>query len=141
MLTIIHEADPDEATRRTFEEGLEGFNTSKAGPENAEDFWIIARDDEGKVHGGVKGWSSFSWLFVDWLWVSAEGRKGGTGSRLLKEAEEIGRLRGCVGVYLETFTFQAPDFYRKQGYIEFGRLEGMPPGYDCIWLKKALIQT
>lgn len=139
MLTITHEAEPDEATQLAIEAGLEGFNTSKAGPENAEDFWIIARDAEGRVQGGVKGWSSFSWLFVDWLWVSANGRKGGTGSRLLGEAEEVGRARGCVGVYLETFTFQAPDFYRKHGYVEFGRLEGMPPGHDCIWLKKALV--
>jgi hypothetical protein len=43
-----------------------------------------------------------------------------------------------VGAYLYTFSFQAPHFYRRRGYEEFGRIDGLPPGHTCIWLKKSL---
>jgi len=56
----------------------------------------------------------------------------------LRQAEQIARNRGCVGVYLDTFSFQAPGFYRKQGYKKIGQLAGLPPGSARIWFSKAL---
>jgi len=44
---------------------------------------------------------------------------------------------GCHGVFLDTHSFQAPD-YKKHDYKEFGRLEDFPPGHLRIWLSKML---
>ena len=44
--------------------------------------------------------------------------------------------RGCAGVRLDTTSFQAPDFYKRHGYTEFGRIDGYPPGHARIWLMK-----
>jgi hypothetical protein len=52
------------------------------------------------------------------------------------QAEEIARARGCVGVYLGTISFQAPDFYRRHGYTESGRIDGYPPGHTRHWFMK-----
>ena len=41
-------------------------------------------------------------------------------------------------VYLYTFSFQAPGFYRKLGYREFGKLNDFPKGQSRYWLNKAL---
>jgi len=130
------ENSPDKEVQRLIDEGLDAFNTERAGPENAEDLWVIARDDDGRVCGGLKGRSSYSWLFIDWLWVSSLRRGHGIGGHLLAKAEETARARGCLGAYVDTFSFQAPDFYRRNGYEEFGRIDGFPPGHACIWLKK-----
>ena len=51
------------------------------------------------------------------------------GSRLLAKAEEIARDRGCVGIRLDTMSFQAPGFYSRHGYTEFGRIDDCPPGH------------
>ncbi|WP_244642498.1 N-acetyltransferase [Phyllobacterium sp. 628] len=75
-------------------------------------------------------------MFVDWLWVRPSSRKTGLGTRLLEKAEAVARERGCLGAHLETFTFQAPDFYRRFGYEEFGRIDNYPPGHATIWMKK-----
>ena len=45
--------------------------------------------------------------------------------------------RGCHSAWVETFSFQAPGFYRKLGYEPFGELD-YPPGHKRIFLHKRL---
>jgi GNAT superfamily N-acetyltransferase len=68
----------------------------------------------GKVQGGLRGQTSWSWGTIDVLSVARTYRRQGVGSRLLAKAEEIARSRGCLGIRLDTTSFQAPDFYRRQ---------------------------
>ncbi|CUX03959.1 Acetyltransferase (modular protein) [Agrobacterium genomosp. 2 str. CFBP 5494] len=127
---------PSDDVQRLIDEGLDIFNAEKVGPDNAEDLWVIARDGNGGVQGGLKGRTFYSWLFIDWLWLSPAARGQHVGIQLLGRAEMAAQARGCIGSYVDTFSFQAPNFYRKNGYEEFGRIEGLPPGHACIWLKK-----
>lgn len=118
-------------------EGLDEYNIAKGGPYNHEELWIVARGDDGVVQAGLKANTGYAWMFVDWLWVRPGSRKSGLGTQLLAKAEDVARQRGCLGAYLETFTFQAPDFYKRLGYKEFGRIDDYPPGHATIWLKKS----
>ncbi|MFB9950163.1 GNAT family N-acetyltransferase [Rhizobium puerariae] len=136
QIRIEIESQPDEHDRRLIDEGLDIFNFAKAGPDNAQDLWIMARDDDGGLLGGLKGRTFYAWLFIDWLWVSPAARGQDVGVRLVAKAEDAARERRCIGAYVDTFSFQAPDFYRRNGYEEFGRIDGLPPGHACIWLKK-----
>lgn len=45
---------------------------------------------------------------------------------MLAAAEDVARDRGCRQLLVSSFTFQAPDFYRRHGYTEFARSEGLP---------------
>ena len=45
---------------------------------------------------------------------------------------------GCTLSHLDTFDFQAKDFYLTKGYEIFGELENCPPGHKRIFLKKYL---
>lgn len=72
------------------------------------------------------GQSYCGWLDVDSVIVPEALRKSGKGTLLMKEAEAIARKRGCVGIRLETFTFQAPAFYEKLGYQLLGKLTDFP---------------
>lgn len=134
MLTVSTEVDEDIADM--IGEGLDEYNIGKGGPYNHEELWILARDDDGSILGGLKGHTGYSWMFVDWLWVRPENRKGSVGSQLLAKAEAIACERSCLGAYLETFSFQAPEFYKRHGFQEFGRIDDYPPGHATIWLKK-----
>ncbi|MBV9233691.1 MAG: GNAT family N-acetyltransferase, partial [Candidatus Eremiobacteraeota bacterium] len=87
---------------------------------------------------GAHGSTSWEWLFLDWLWVHESLRHLGIGSDLMERAELIARESGCRGVFLSTYSFQAPRFYQRLGYKEFGRLDDMPPGHSRIWFAKRL---
>ncbi|WP_247749109.1 GNAT family N-acetyltransferase [Rhizobium sp. L245/93] len=57
---------------------------------------------------------------------------------MLQQAEGWARERGCVGVWLDTFSFQAPGFYEKQGYTVFGVLDHYPGEMQRFFLRKML---
>jgi ribosomal protein S18 acetylase RimI-like enzyme len=115
---------------------LNDHNTRQAGPVKHVPLWVFARDDTGKVQGGLRGQTYWSWCVIDVLAVAEAYRGQGIGSRLLVKAEEIARSRGCVGIRLDTTSFQAPDFYRRHGYVEFGRIDDYPPGHARVWFMK-----
>ena len=137
-LQLTPETAPDETTARAISAGLETYNNSIVPGGDWKPLWIVGRDGAGSVQAGLRGVTEFDWLFVVWLWVAEPYRKQGVGSRLLSGAEAIARERQCSHSYLDTFSFQAPEFYKRRGYEEFGRLEGFPPGHARIWLSKTL---
>ncbi len=117
---------------------LNEYNLEHVGPANHVPLWLFARDPAGKVQGGVRGQTYWCWCTIDVLAVANPYRRQGIGSRLLAKAEEIARARGCVGIRLDTTSFQAPEFYTRRGYTEFGRIDGYPPGHTRLWFMKRL---
>lgn len=97
-----------------------------------------ARDPEGVFLGGLYGWGQLGWFFVKSLALEPGARKAGVGGRLIARAEEHARAAGLVGVYLDTYAFQAPDFYAKMGYTEIGRLPAAGGHPQRIWFAKTL---
>ncbi len=118
--------------------GLRRHNESHTGPYDRQPLTVTARTADGTLAGGVTGFTQWRWLYVDYLWVAEDRRRSGLGSRLLHTAEEEAVRRGCQGARLNTFDFQAPDFYEKHGYRPCGVLEDYPPGHRLIWLRKTL---
>jgi GNAT superfamily N-acetyltransferase len=137
-LTLAAETSPSEATVRAIESGLSAHSSSVGLNTDWSARWIIGRDADGAVQAGIRFVLPFQWLFVNWLWVSELYRKHGVGSELMGAAEATAREQGCRAAYLDTFTFQAPKFYERLGYREFGRLEDFPPGHSRVWFSKAL---
>jgi GNAT superfamily N-acetyltransferase len=119
-------------------QGLERFNVEQIGAYAYEDFQLYARDSAGQVVGGLFGHSGMGWLYIDYLWLDDGQRRHGLGQQLLHGAEDEARRRGCQGVFLYTYSFQAPGFYHKQGYQLMGTLEDCPPGHQRYYLKKSL---
>ncbi len=107
---------------------LQAFNRAQAGDNGYRPLFVAVRNGDGNLLGGLLGDTNRGWLHVDILWVAESYRGQGCGGRLLALAEEEARRRGCVGAYLETFSFQAPEFYRKLGYAQFGELGEFRPG-------------
>ncbi|MGW7262019.1 GNAT family N-acetyltransferase [Streptomyces sp. NPDC054842] len=100
---------------------------------------VWALDDAGALAGGLVGHAWATWLHVTYLWVDDRHRGAGLGSRLLARAERAARDdHGCRSARLETWDFQAPDFYRKQGYEVVCVIPGYPPGITEYTLTKRL---
>jgi len=89
------------------------------------------------VVAGLVGETYCGWLFIRYLWVSEDLRGWGVGRELMARAEARARDRGCHAAWLDTFSFQAPGFYQKLGYEEFGRLD-YPPDHQRHFLSKRL---
>ena len=86
--------------------------------------------------------SGFTWgrcCQIDELWVDQSARRQGLGSLLARAVEEHARGKGCAQVILSSHTFQAPDFYRRLGYVEQARIAGYPMGHADIHFRKLLL--
>ncbi len=136
---IISEDDyPEMEAVNAIQRGLHAFNQEMGGPYDREPVTVLARDATGEVQGGLLGLTYWHWLFIDWLWLARSQRGRGVGSELLRRAEAIARTRGCTDAYTDTFSFQAPGFWSRNGYAEFGRLDEMPRGHARQWFRKRL---
>jgi GNAT superfamily N-acetyltransferase len=118
--------------------GISAFNKEMAGDDHGKNLCFVLESPKGEVLGGVIGVTFWNWLFINLMWLPEELRGKGYGQRLLEMAEEEGRKRGAQFSYLDTFSFQAPGFYQKTGYQEFGKLEEFPPGHTRYFMKKKL---
>ena len=114
------------------------FNRDYIG--NCEDtpLHIVEYDDAGAVIGGILGVSYWDWMYIEILWIDEKHRKEGLGSKLLAEAEKEAVRRECHHVLLDTFSWQAPDFYKKHGYEVIAVLPDHPNGNQKYLLQKAL---
>jgi GNAT superfamily N-acetyltransferase len=77
-------------------------------------------------------------LYIDVLFVVEQYRGKQLGAKLLNRVEEEAIHLGANLCHLDTFDFQAKDFYIKQGYEVFGELTDCPPGHKRFYLKKDL---
>jgi GNAT superfamily N-acetyltransferase len=60
------------------------------------------------------------------------------GSQLLELVQAEAKRRGCQHSVVETSTFQAPSFYLRHGYEEFGRVPFTVPGAARVFFRKRL---
>jgi ribosomal protein S18 acetylase RimI-like enzyme len=125
------------AARRDGYKQLRAHNAKAVGKLDHRPLALTLREG-GKVVGILTGHTVWGWLFVDTLWVSEKRRGKGMGKRLIEKAESEARKRGARRAYLYSYSFQAPGFYRKLGYRQFGKLDDFPKGQSCHWLTKAL---
>jgi GNAT superfamily N-acetyltransferase len=99
---------------------------------------LVLMDDEAHVFGGMLGKAYRGCLFIDILWIEDACRGKGYGKALLDKAEQFARQASCAFIHLDTFSFQAPDFYQANGYEIFGILDGYEDGIKRYFLKKVL---
>lgn len=131
---------PDAAAAQAIHSLLLDFNnrTSGYGFDGRAIVITVADPESGEIIGGLWGSTAYGYLHVDMLIVPEALRSRGFGTRLMRQAEQEAVERGCRGAYLETFDFQAREFYEKLGYSVFGQLNDTPPGHSRFFLKKSL---
>ena len=134
--TISMDDRPSEADIHLLIRNLVSYNDTQAEKENWQRLAIFIRDDQGKMSGGLYGYTHWGWLFISHLWMAEALRGQGYGTELVARAEHEAARRGCRQAYLDTYDFQALGFYQKRGYEVFGLLEGFPTGHRRYFLQK-----
>jgi len=163
--TIEQTATIDAATRKAAFDVIDAFNDAATGrPEPSRPLAVLVRDDEGKAQGdkaqgdkasGGKGpvgrvpggkvlggaWavSYYDWLYIDLLYLPDSLRRQGWGGRIMRAIEREAVRRGCVGIWVDTMTFQAPLFYPRFGYTVFAEIKDYVGGHDHLWFFKTAL--
>ncbi len=134
------EEAPSRADRTFIDQALDDFNAERWPGNPIQHIAVIVRDAAGRIAAGLDGIAYGGWLFVHNLWVSDPLRRRGVGRALMARAESEALQRGCHSVWLDTFSFQAPDFYKKLGFETFATLD-YPPEHKRYFLRKRLVEA
>ncbi|MGD8997881.1 MAG: GNAT family N-acetyltransferase [Anaerolineae bacterium] len=135
---IVYVDKPEESAWGIIGRGIRDYNEQQTSDREFQRLCFVLQSSDEEIVGGVIGEAYWGWLHVDLLWVKDELRGRGYGRRLLTLLEDEARQRGAKHAYLDTFSFQALDFYRRYGYRVFGELQDFPPGHQRYFLTKRL---
>ena len=138
--TLTEETD-DESVQEAIRRGIRSADPPDVGKRDYQPLTLALRAPDRSLVGGVYGATMWGWLMVEGLWVSQEVRGRGLGRRLMLAAEAAAVERGCRGVWLGTFDFQARAFYERLGYTVFAQLPDFPASHTHYHLSKQLVAS
>ncbi|MCS7466516.1 GNAT family N-acetyltransferase [Stieleria sp. ICT_E10.1] len=137
--------DGSDDQRQSMLSWLRAFNESENGDfmrslsAGAEQPIFLAAELDDRIVGGLDGVTIHQWLKIDLMAVAPEFRRQGIGRRLVDESIRIARERDCRFAYVDTMSYQAPEFYLAQGFVEAGRLVNWDShGHDKLFLSMEL---
>lgn len=103
---------------------------------NYKPFYFVIKNNS-EIIAALTAYTAFSEIYIDDLWVSPNHRKLGIGRKLLLEVERSFSGKGYNNINLVTSQFQAPEFYKKCGYlVEFVRKNKINPKLSKIFYIK-----
>lgn len=135
----LFEATPDQA--KILNSKMDKFNAEQlsfVGDIELEKNYLI-KDQIGNIIAGIKGCFYLrECLYISPLFVDEDKRKQGLGSILLQTIEQQAKSMHIRLIHLDTFDFQAKNFYLKHGYEIFGVLDDCPRSHKRYYMKKVL---
>lgn len=129
---------PGDAEREAILAILAAHNDAAVGPTDRRPVAITVRDDDGTIAGGLWGTAAYRWLFIQYLALAPQLQGQGIGRELIRSAEDEARRLNCIGIWLDTFSFQARGLYEKLGFRGFGEIAEYPPGEARFFLAKRI---
>lgn len=94
-------------------------------------------EQNGEVVAGITAWAFGSDVHIDTLAVDESQRRKGLGGQLLAHVEEQAKRNGCTTASVDTFSFQAPEYYPAHGYEVVFRYP-LDDGSERIYFRKRL---
>jgi len=101
-------ADDDRDSAQAVIDLLIDHNAPFLGKPGVQRFRRAVFDAQRRIVGGLLGEFRTHWLHVDILVLDKSLRGSGVGRALIAQAEAAARERGCDGLWLDAFVFQAP---------------------------------
>lgn len=88
--------------------------------------YYLRREEDGRLTALLHAQQVLENIHVKALVVDKEHQKKGLGASLLAELEEKAAEAGVTSITLSTKSYQAKDFYIKQGYEIYASLTDVP---------------
>ncbi len=124
--SISLEKNPSADQIQILNDGIINEHQLKKDMKPLDFFAYFMRDAEGQIVGGCAGDNMYGGLFIGQLWIQKELRGKGYGTQLMSLAEDLAKESQCRFMTVNTFEWEALNFYKKLGfYVEFAR-----HGYD-----------
>ncbi|MBW3695576.1 N-acetyltransferase [Vibrio sp. T187] len=132
-------ANPAESDVSAVHQGIKDFNRPHFPDVDIVPLGCFIRDENKNIIAGLTAECFTTSLFINYLWVSPEYRGDNLGGRLMKRIESEALARGVEDMCLDTYSFQALDFYLKQGFTQVGEFTNYPTkGINKYLLQKCL---
>jgi ribosomal protein S18 acetylase RimI-like enzyme len=100
------------------------------------DYCSVIKGDDGKVIGGISGYTTLGILHIAELWVDDRYRGLGCGKDLLMHVEALAKGKGCIAGQVACFSFQNLEFLKSQGYEILGFSDAYPNDVMEYYLTK-----
>ena len=137
--TITTSARVDDVLRDQVLAGLDSALPDDVPASGRTPLAVLLHAAQGRLIGALTGRTLWGWLVIDLLWVDSAARGAGHGRRLIAAAEQEALRRGCHHARVDTYSFQAPDFYERCGYARVATLHDFPRGHQRHFYAKALV--
>lgn len=136
-ISIIKDNKPTPSNDQILQDGIVDFNMDTLG-ERPDRFSIYLKDENNIIHGGAVVWAHKKSIYVDILWMDESLRGQKYGTKIMQAVEEEGKKRGCKYSTVDTYSFQAKDFYLKNGYQIIGEVKNHLFHHTKIFFRKEL---
>ena len=136
---LVIEAEPGPADVAFLEERIYEHIVQQTGITDGAYLAVFLRGEDDRLVGGAYGWTFGGACYVRFLFVPAGLRGQGYGTSLMRAVEQEAVRRGCRQIVLETYSFQAPDFYRRLGFSAVSAVPDFPSGHQRLTMRKSLL--
>ncbi|ATD31582.1 GNAT family N-acetyltransferase [Macrococcoides bohemicum] len=102
-----------------------------------EDFNYHIKDGSNVI-AGIVAESRHQTVEIEFLYVDDKYRKQGLGKQLLDYLETVAKRQGMTSILVNTYSFQAPDFYLKMGYELLFKVEKAFGNIDQYYYRKKI---
>lgn len=121
MLNIEYKENLDEEDYSIIDTEFNKFATKKGVTCNYIPFNFIAKENN-KVVGIITGHAYYKEVHIGDLIIFEQYRNKHIGTKLIETVENYYKNKGFENINLSTYSFQAPEFYKKCGFeVEFIR--------------------
>jgi GNAT superfamily N-acetyltransferase len=134
MYKVVIDHNPSHSDNEVVREGLIRSYEAQFG-ERDKQFSIFLKSDSGEVFGGIQAIFDSEAIYIEALWIEENLRKQGYGKKLLIAAEGEAIKNGCIFSLVDTWDFQAEEFYLKNGYVRIGELKNYWHEHSKIFLR------
>ena len=135
-ICIKVDLNPSHKNDEIVRQALHEFNVKQIGKD--EHYSIFAFNQQNEIIGGSLVYTETRSIFIDILWVKESERAKRIGSKILLAAENEGLRRKIRYSTLDTYAFQAVNFYLKHGYKQIGVIKDYIEGHDRVFFRKQL---
>ncbi|WP_432401555.1 GNAT family N-acetyltransferase [Wukongibacter sp. M2B1] len=132
----IPQAYTDNDEKYLVQKYIDEFYKNEASHE--EEINLILKDHKEKLIAGILSKRVMEYLWVSFLWVDDKYRGLGYGKKLLLRLEKIAKEKGYKLIRLDTFSFQAPEFYKKLNYKLIAVEDDYPKGHTHYFFNKEI---
>ncbi len=137
ILDYIIDYHPEAQNDGIIRDGIIHFNKQIL-KENAKHWSIYVKSERQLIIGGALIWEHSDALYIDVLWVDDAYRGQGIGRNIMQKIENEAKNKGLGKLYVDTFSFQAEEFYTKQGFYRIAIVDDYLLGFDRCYMRKII---